>query len=198
MLAALLADNEYTQVVCIGRRAPQVSHAKLACLTVDFSALPLLPAIDDCYIALGTTIKVAGSQAAFRAVDFDAVVAVAKAALASGATKLGVVSAMGAAARSTVFYNRVKGEMEQAVSVLGYESIVIVRPSFLLGDHGELGQPPRFAERSVQAALRLLDPLIPVNYKAVHPQQIARLLVASVKAAAPGVQRLSSGKARSF
>ncbi|MGH8821974.1 MAG: NAD(P)H-binding protein, partial [Rhodoferax sp.] len=112
VLAALLADKTYSAIHCVGRRAPPISHPKLTCHTVDFGALPVLPHTDDVYIALGTTIKIAGSQAAFRAVDYEAVVAVAQAARSSGATRLGVVSAMGASARSAVFYNRVKGEME--------------------------------------------------------------------------------------
>ncbi|MBS0317025.1 MAG: NAD(P)H-binding protein [Proteobacteria bacterium] len=198
LLAALLADSDYAEVLCIGRRAPAVSHAKLACLSVDFSALPPLPRIDDCYVALGTTIKVAGSQAAFRAVDFDAVVATAKAARASGAMKLGVISAMGADPRSRLFYSRVKGEMEQAVAALGYESVVIVRPSFLAGDRSDLAQPPRLGERWVMAALQRMAPLIPVNYRAISPQQVARALLASVKAGRPGVQRILSGQARGF
>ena len=103
---------------CVGRRPLSLSHPKLTSHTVDFTALPALPAVDDVFIALGTTIQVAGSQSAFRAVDFDAVVAVASTARSSGAINLGIVSAMGANLRSPVFYNRVKGEMEQAVSAL--------------------------------------------------------------------------------
>jgi uncharacterized protein YbjT (DUF2867 family) len=198
VLAALLADSDYASVLCIGRRAPALSHPNLACLSVDFAALPPLPRIDDVYIALGTTIKVAGSQAAFRAIDFDAVVATAQAGRASGATKLGVVSAMGADPRSTLFYSRVKGEMEQAVTALGLESIVIARPSFLVGDHGKLGQPPRLAERQVTAALQWFAPLIPANYRTVRPEQVARALVESVKAGQPGLRPLLSGELRRF
>ena len=86
------------------------------------------------FITLGTTIKVAGSQAAFRQVDFAFVVNTARAAKAAGATRLAVVSALGADTKSRVFYNRVKGEMEAAVAQLGYQSIVIAQPSMLLGD----------------------------------------------------------------
>src|SRR5581483_6669242 len=80
-------------------------------------ALPPLPPVDEVYLALGTTIKVAGSQAAFRAVDYDANLAVARAALAAGARRCGLVSAMGADAKSKVFYNRVKGELEEALAL---------------------------------------------------------------------------------
>src|SRR6185312_14303106 len=182
VLAALLADETYAAVHCAGRRAPPVSHLKLTCHTVDFGALRALPRVDDVYIALGTTIKVAGSQAAFRAVDFEAVVAVAQSIRASGATRLGVVSAMGANARSSVFYNRVKGEMEQAVCQLGFDSVVIVQPSFIAGDRASLQQPGRSAEGWALSAMRLLNPLVPANYKTIRPEQVARALIRAVKA----------------
>jgi uncharacterized protein YbjT (DUF2867 family) len=128
-------------------RGPGIrADRKLQVHQVDFARLPALPAVDDVYVALGTTIKVAGSRAAFRQVDFDFVVDTARAARAAGATRLAVVSAMGADARSRVFYNRVKGEMEAAIAQLGYESVVIARPSLLLGDRAALGQPARSGE----------------------------------------------------
>ena len=104
------------------------------------------PPVDDVFITLGTTIKVAGSQAAFRQVDFAFVVNTARAARVAGATRLAVVSALGADAKSRVFYNRVKGEMEAAIAQLGYKSVVIAQPSLLLGDRAALGQPVRSSE----------------------------------------------------
>ena len=88
--------------------------------------------------SLGSTIKVARSKQAFRAVDFDAVLALAQAAYKAGATRLGVVSAMGANPRSWVFYSRVKGEMEQALGALGYRTLAIARPSVLAGNRAAL------------------------------------------------------------
>src|SRR5207253_2560739 len=83
LLHGLLADDSVARVTVLGRRAPAEAHPKLQFQAVDFAALPKLAPVDECYIALGTTIKVAGSQQAFRAVDHDAVVNVAKAAKAS-------------------------------------------------------------------------------------------------------------------
>ena len=114
LVARLCADPSVAQVHALVRRALPLTHAKLRTHGVDFAALPALPAIDEVYLALGTTIKVAGSQAAFRAVDFDANLAVAQAARAAGARRCGLVSALGASARSAVFYSRVKGELEDA------------------------------------------------------------------------------------
>ena len=142
ILQGLLADDSVAAVHSLGRRELPLQHPKLTQHRVDFSkALPALPRVGEAFVALGTTIKVAGSQEAFRAVDFDAVLAVAKAAKAAGATRLGVVSAMGADPQSRIFYNRVKGEMEAALSALGFDTLVIARPSFLVGDREALGQP---------------------------------------------------------
>ncbi|MBK8065732.1 MAG: epimerase [Betaproteobacteria bacterium] len=152
-----------------------------------------LPAVDDVYIALGTTIKVAGSQAAFRAVDLDAVLAVARAGRAAGATRAGVVSAMGANARSSVFYNRVKGEMELALSGLGYASLVFARPSLLAGDRESLGQPGRSGEKLALLAMRF-GAWLPANYRAIDAGRVAGALHAAVRRGAPGVQVLLSGR----
>jgi uncharacterized protein YbjT (DUF2867 family) len=133
LLDGLLADTCVQEVHVLARRKPRVAHAKITCHIVDFAALPPLPPVDEVYLALGTTIKVAGSQAAFRAVDFDANLAVARAALAAGARRCGLVSAMGADATSSVFYNRVKGELEEALAQLSFDALVIARPSLLLG-----------------------------------------------------------------
>lgn len=177
----------------MGRRALALRHPKLHSHVVDFAALPGLPRVDDVFIALGTTIKVAGSQQAFRAVDFDAVVAVARAARSSGATYLGVVSAMGASARSPVFYNRVKGEMEQALGQLGYVGVVFARPSLLVGDRDRLNQPTRVAEKISQGLMGLLRPVIPANLRAIDARDVALSLIEAVCARQPGERVLLSG-----
>jgi uncharacterized protein YbjT (DUF2867 family) len=153
--------------------------------------------VDEAFIALGTTIKVAGSQAAFRAVDFDAVVAVAKAAKAAGATRLGVVSAMGAKARSSVFYNRVKGDMEDALSGLGFDTLVFARPSLLIGDRAALGQPVRSGEEAGEKVARCLGPLIPANYRPISVKCVAKALLKSVPDT-KGRRTLLSGELRKF
>jgi len=170
-----------------------LQHPKLVQHIVDFKALPVLPAVADVFIALGTTIKVAGSQAAFRAVDFEAVVAVALAARTSGATQLGVVSAMGADAGSAIFYNRVKGEMEEALTRIGFDSLVIARPSMLAGHREALGQPERTGERIALAVSKIFKPLIPANYRTIQARDVAHALITAVKAGQPGVQKLLSG-----
>jgi uncharacterized protein YbjT (DUF2867 family) len=191
-----LLQARYAQTHVLVRRQPAVAtaDARSTLHVVDFAQLPGLPAVDDCYIALGTTIKVAGSQAAFRAVDFDYVVNTARAARAAGATRLAVVSALGADTGSAVFYNRVKGEMQAAIAALGFESVVIAQPSLLLGDRAAIGQPVRTGE--VWAA-RLLAPamgLVPRSIRPIAAAKVASAMLAAMLDPQPGVRVLSSAQ----
>ena len=180
LLDRLLADPAVGAVHALVRREIDRRHPKLSQHKVDFASLPPLPAVDEVYLALGTTIKAAGSEAAFRAVDFDASLAVACAARAQGATRAGVVSAMGADPASRVFYSRVKGELEEALAALGFETLVIARPSVLAGDREALGQPNRTGEKIALRLSAWLAPLIPDNYKAIEAAQVARGLLRAV------------------
>jgi uncharacterized protein YbjT (DUF2867 family) len=197
LLRLLLEGDAYARVTVLARsaRAGASPSPKLDWRTVDFDRLPAhFPHVDDVYVALGTTIAVAGSEAAFRHVDHDIVVAVAQAGRAAGAERLGVVSALGADARSRVFYNRVKGDMELAVARLGYRSVVIAQPSLLMGDRAALGQPLR---RGEVLAARILAPVMGLVPKAIRPiaaSTVARALVDAVTSAPPGVQRLPSAR----
>jgi uncharacterized protein YbjT (DUF2867 family) len=177
ILRGLLADDTVASVHVLARRPLQTAHPKLQAQVVDFAALPALPPLDEAYLALGTTIRVAGSQAAFRAVDVDANLAVAGAARTAGARRLGLVSAMGADPRSRVFYNRVKGELEEALQALGFDGLVIARPSLLLGDRAVLGQPPRAGEHAGALLAGVLRPLIPARYRPIRAEDVARALL---------------------
>jgi uncharacterized protein YbjT (DUF2867 family) len=192
LLEGLLADASVGAVHTFGRRAPAVAHPKLTAHVVDFAALPDFPPVDEVYLALGTTIKLAGSQSAFRAVDFDANLAVARAALAAGARRAGVVSAMNADAGASIFYNRVKGELEDTLRALNFEALVIARPSLLLGDRDALGQPARLVEKISMRAAKLLAPLLPADYRAIPAVDVAHALLARVPVT-HGVEVLASG-----
>ena len=199
LLPLLLEGDAYARVTVLARSARASTSPRLDWHAVDFDRLPsLFPAVDDVYVALGTTIAAAGSQAAFRHVDHDIVVGVARAARAAGAQRLGVVSALGADPRSRVFYNRVKGEMEEAVSGLGYHAVVIAQPSLLVGDRAALGQPVRLGE---VVAARLLAPVTRLVPRAIRPiaaASVARALVHAVQSAAPGVRRLTSAQMQAY
>ena len=174
-----------------GRRPPAVNHPRLQLHAVDFANMPALPHVDDVFVALGTTIAIAGSQGAFRAVDYDAVMATGRAARAAGATRCGVVSAMGANAGSRIFYNRVKGEVERDLQSLGFTTLVIARPSFLMGDRRALQQAPRAGESLSIRLFRWLDPVIPANYRARPGADVARALVHAVQSVPAGLHVLS-------
>ena len=192
ILQGLLADEGVAAVHALVRRPLALQHPRLTLHVVDFAALPALPAVDEAYLALGTTIKVAGSQPAFRAVDFDANLAVAQAVRAGGTQRLGLVSAMGADARSSIFYSRVKGELENALASLGFATLVIARPSMLAGDRAALGQAVRGGEELAVKASRWLRPLIPANYRSIAAQDVAAALLREVPRAA-GRKTLLSG-----
>ncbi len=159
---------------------------------VDFAALPPLPRSDWAFCCLGTTIKAAGSQAAFRAVDHDAVLAFARAALAAGVTHLAVVSALGADVRSGNFYNRTKGEMEAALRALGPRHLLIARPSLLAGDRSRLAQAPRRGEQLALMLTRPLAGLIPKAWRPIGADTLARALLRGLAQAPAGVSVLES------
>jgi uncharacterized protein YbjT (DUF2867 family) len=198
LLKLLLADPRYSHVHTVGRRATSIVHPKLTAHIVDMAnplQLAQLPRIDDVYCALGTTIKVAGSQAAFKAVDLDAVVAVARATIRlNKSARFGVVSAMGADPKSSVFYNRIKGEMESAVSQLGFESTSIARPSMLAGDRNSLNQASRPSEQIGLKLMSAVSFLIPANYKAIDAADVARALHRMVTDGHAGVRIAMSGE----
>ena len=159
---------------------------------VDFAALPPLPEADTAFCCLGTTIKVAGSQAAFREVDHGAVLAFARASRRAGVRHFGVVSALGADARSGSFYSRVKGEMEAELATLGFASLLIARPSLLVGDRAALGQPQRLGERLALALSAPFAPLIPKAWRPIAAASVARALLRGVAQAQSGVRIVES------
>ena len=125
------------------------------------------------FCCLGTTIKTAGSKEAFRKVDLDYVVNVAKAAKENGVNHFAVVSAMGADKNSNIFYNKTKGEMEDAIKTIGFNSTYIIRPSLLLGDRKEF----RFGELLGKFIMITLSFLIPKKYRAIYDVQVALAMI---------------------
>lgn len=180
IVARLCADPGVARVHAVARRALEVEAPKLEAHVVDFARLPPLPPLDEAYLALGTTIRVAGSREAFRAVDIEANLAVAKAVLAAGARRIGLVSAMGANARSRLFYSRCKGELEEALAALPLEALVIARPSLLLGNRERLGQPQRRGEQLMAGIDRWLHPLLPARLRGIAAEDVAGALVGTL------------------
>ena len=196
LVDTLLADPAWTSVTILVRRKLDRSDAKLRIALVDFAQLDALvwPAIDDVFCCLGTTIRTAGSQAAFRRVDHDYPLAVARAALAHGAQRFLFVSAMGADPRATVFYSRVKGELERDAAALPYRAVVALRPALLAGARAE----SRRGERLALAVLQPLRGLVPRNYRPVAAIAVARAMVAFAKRDLRGFHVVASGEILPF
>jgi uncharacterized protein YbjT (DUF2867 family) len=177
VLRNLLADPHWGRVVTVGRRATPVRHVKLEQRIVDLGMLETLGDLraDDVFCCVGTTIKQAGSQDAFRRVDHDYVVALAGAGLRAGATQFLLVSAIGADPASRVFYSRVKGETEAAVRRLSYRGVQIFRPSLLLGERAEFRAGERIATLLAPiASLALVGPLR--RYRPIQADTVARAM----------------------
>jgi uncharacterized protein YbjT (DUF2867 family) len=185
VLARLLQAPRVERVVAPTRRALQTAHPRLQNPVVDFEALPEGAgwwAVDAVVCTLGTTIADAGSQAAFRRVDHDYPLQVATLARRHGASAHALNSAMGANARSSIFYNRVKGDLEDALSALGYPSLVLVRPGLIDGER----ERPRAGEGRALAVSRLLRPLLPPKWRPSRAERIADALVQAVLDPPPG------------
>jgi uncharacterized protein YbjT (DUF2867 family) len=193
LLGRLLESPCYSRVHVLVRRLIEISDPKAVLEILNFEHLQDCRVdADDVYCCLGTTIRQAGSQEAFRRVDFDYPVALARAAARDGAKRLCVVSALGADPRSRVFYNRVKGEMENAVCAAGIVKTFFFRPSLLAGPRAE----PRLGERIGLVVGALFGPLLG-RYRPIHADLVA---AAMLKAAAQDLpaQIFESGQIRTL
>jgi uncharacterized protein YbjT (DUF2867 family) len=166
-------------------------HPKLENPLVDFERLPADAAwwaVDSVICTLGTTIRTAGSQDAFRRVDYDYPLAVARLARQHGAQAFSLNSATGADPGSRFFYNRVKGEVEEALRAVEFPSLTIVRPALIGGERDEF----RPAEFVAMRVLRLVEPLLPRPYRIVPHERIARVLLEAAVTAPRGEHIIES------
>ncbi len=174
LLKILLNDSHFTKIVSIARRSLQIQNPKFIEIQTPLEKVEafILPASQVAFCCLGTTIKKAGSQEAFQKVDHEFVLNFARAAKKAGVEKFIVVTAMGADTKSSVFYNRVKGQVENDLKKMGFASLVILQPSLLLGDRSESRPLEKFFIQSAPLMNALLvGPL--AHYKAVHASKVA-------------------------
>lgn len=188
-LAALLADPGVGEVRVLTRRAlddlPRDPRVQ-ACVT-EFTHLDAHAewfAVDQVLCALGTTMRQAGSQSAFRRVDFEYPLLIGKLARESGATHYALVSAAGASIHSSVFYNIVKGELEESLQAQAWPSLTIARPSLLLGDRAEF--------RPAESIAKRFGWLAPPAYRPVEAARVARALVRCLRENRAGVRTLDN------
>ena len=190
VLQQALGDRRVSRLVAPTRR-PLPSHPRLENPLVDFNALPTdAPwwAVDGVICTLGTTIKKAGSQAAFRKVDHDYPLAVAEHSRRRGAEAFALTSSIGADPRSRAFYLRTKGETERALAACGFRSLTIVRPSFIGGERAER----RLLESVALAFFGGIARWLPRRYRVVPATRIAHSLLEAAIAAEPGVRIVES------
>jgi uncharacterized protein YbjT (DUF2867 family) len=192
LLPLLLQSPHYTRVHALSRRPLPFDHPRLANRVVRFEASlqAQLKGLQcqDAFCCLGTTIRDAGSQAAFRAVDFELVQEFAQLALSCGAERLVVVSALGANAASKNFYLRVKGEMEKALEGQRLRALDILQPSLLLGARREL----RLLELGAQVAMQLANPLLLggwSRFRAIPAATVAAAMCAAARSGRRGIYR---------
>lgn len=154
-------------------------------VVADFDDLPPLPEAQIAVCALGTTRAKAGSDAAFRAVDHDAVLAFARAAKAVGVTHFILVSSIGANPKASLLYPRTKGEVETALAGIGFSRLDIIQPGLLIGPRAER----RPVERFLQWAAPVIDLALPRDLGSLPAEAVAQAIVALTKRSEPGVFR---------
>ena len=190
-LDALLGAPDIARVVAVSRRPLQREHPRLANRIVQFDRLESQlkgVSCDAALCCLGTTIRQAGSQQRFRAVDLDAVLAFARVAHTAGAQRFVVVSSVGADPDSRSFYLRTKGEMEQGLEEVGFTSLDILQPSMLLGWRHEM----RPLELLGRLAMPLINPLLGgryMDYRGIPARVVARAMLGVIRSGRRGVQR---------
>ena len=193
LLNALLANKAYDQVTMLARGPVDIQHPKLLTLIVDFESLADYAEQlvgDDIFCTLGTTLKQAGSLAAFRHVDYDYVHQLAQLTQGGGRQFL-LVTAMGANARSKIPYNRIKGELEAAVSALDYSAVHLFRPAMLAGRKTK----HRLAEKLTLAVMTIVNPLLvgPIRrLRSIHGAVVAQAMVAVALSGPTGINTYPS------
>ena len=190
-LAALLEAQDIRRVLAVSRRPLGREHPRLANRIVQFEHLEAQLKGASCDVALcclGTTLRQAGSQERFRAVDIECVLAFARAARAANAQRFVVISSVGANPGARNFYLRTKGEMEQGLVEAGFESLDILQPSLLLGWRDEM----RLLELAARVFLPLVNPLLRgqyIAYRAIPARTVGAAMVGAVCSGRRGVQR---------
>lgn len=176
LLDLLLVSDRYDKVIAITRRSTEQHHPKLQEIVIHFPQLKesfTNIRADDVFCCLGTTMAKAKTKSAFYEVDYTYPVMLAEAALAHGARQFLMVSALGADKNSSIYYNRVKGEVEEAIGRLGYETCHVFRPSLLLGPRSE----KRAGEDAAKTFYSIFGFLIPRRYKAIDSAKVARSML---------------------
>lgn len=197
LLNLLLDDPLYARITIYVRKTLEKNHPKLEQRIVNYDGLDETVDAEDVFCCLGTTIKKAGNQQAFRLVDLVYPQRVAELQIHAGSKRFLVISAVGTDANSSIFYSRTKGQMEKALITLGYKCLCIFRPSFILGERSER----RTAERIGMRISKLISPLLvgPLKkYQAVTALGLAKSMQDAAHRFVEGVHIISSNESNAF
>lgn len=195
LINLLETDKSFEKVAVLSRRELPLPE-KFEVLVGDISSQKL-DEVDVAFCSLGTTIKTAGSQEAFYKVDHDLVLDFAQNAKAAGAKTFILVSSVGATPKTSNFYLKVKGEVEQDLQELGFESLIILRPSLLMGDRDEF----RLGELAGKAIMKLFNPLMVgsmAKYRGIEGKTVAKAMLRLSKENLKGVHVLEGNQLHAF
>lgn len=196
LLQLLIESPLYEKVIAITRQ-DLPTHPKLVQIKIEFGQITEnVSAIkaDDVFCCLGTTMAKAGSKEKFRQVDFYYPYLLAKTTFAAGAKQYLIITALGANKSSSIFYNEVKGEVEEAVSAVGFGSVHILRPSLLVGNRGE----KRSGEDAANLFYKVFGFLIPLKYKAISSLKVAKAMLHFAAQDKKGIFIHESGELQQF
>ncbi len=180
LLQLLVEDEGYNKVKCLTRNTLPISHDKIEIIKTNGENLNEVSSFlvaDDVFCCLGTTIKKAGTKEAFRKIDFDYPLHLAQLTQAHGARQFLLISALGADPSSSVFYNKAKGDVEEAIAAIGFNTYHVFRPSLLLGNRSE----ERSGEDAAKIFFKFFGFIIPGKYKAIDSAKVARAMLAMAK-----------------
>ena len=197
LLTMLLESEKYDKVYSLVRKPTGKQNPKLTELLVDFdelkNALSSITEVNDVFCCLGTTMKVARSKEAFRKVEFLYPLFLAEWAVEKKANQFLMISAMGANPNSSIYYNRIKGEIENEISALSLSSITFFRPSLLLGYRKEKRIGEKMAVTIFKALSFLFVGLLK-NYKGIEASQVAKAMIERAFKQKTGKEIILSGQ----
>ena len=176
VLDLLLSHPVYSKIIALSRTPIERNHEKLKNIVADLETIDAIKSdlvADDVFCCLGTTIKKAGSQEAFRKVDFEYPLRLATVTRQSGAKQFLIITALGANKNSNIFYNRVKGEVEVAIGNISFHAYKILRPSLLIGDRNE----KRLGEDVGKVLTKYLGWMMPRKYRGIEASKVANAMV---------------------
>ena len=199
VLTMALHDDRYSIVCLLVRKKTGIIHPKIHEMVVDFDRLKETQSViqfDDVVIALGTTIKKAGSEAAFEKVDLTTVTNVADWAYVNGAKQCALISSVGADAKSSNFYLRTKGKAEQYLSSIGFTSFLVFRPGLLLGERNEVRTGEKFAQKLFGTWTQKIS--IFGKYSSIKAGQLAKAVIEGLNDNGAGMRILHFNEMKQY